>query len=289
MSTRMYVSLIGQLGEIVACEPAARLLKRQHGGAHLTWVTSRGYADLIKYNPQVDAVFEVGCLGEWVDLKPKLTGTVIDLNLNQAVCPHCAVRLIKSGTGSEVTVGNYLDYGPLLPGRLRGAGLPPVSDAPIFWKKTTNMRVCTDLLGRNYVVIQRAGREPQMGWPLEKWQLLVDRLTAHGYQVVEAGAPGGLGSVRHFESQDVHDIAWLIEGAAAFLGVDGDHAQLANALKKRSLVILGGYRGWPRYFPYTGFFERGAKIVRPEPGAGEGAEFVGVDAVFDGFVELMGA
>ena len=281
---RIYISLLGNLAGIVAAEPTARLLKRLYKGAFLTWITSRHYSELLKYNPYVDAVHEVSCLGEWVTLKPQIADTVFDLNLNQKICVHCGLQLFKDGRGSEVNCNNWYDFGPLLPALLSAAGLPPVSDAPTFWNKPAGITVFADLLGRPYIVIHTTSHEPDRAWPLNKWQALCDWLRALGYMVVEISLiPSGLGNVRHCKCNDFNDIACLIDGASFFIGIDSGFAHLANALKKKSLLIFGQYRGWTHYFPYTGFFEQGASIVRAHEGA---SAQVSVDAVKSEFIKL---
>jgi ADP-heptose:LPS heptosyltransferase len=281
---RVYVSLVEHVGDIIACEPVVRLVKRRWKGASVTWVASKKYSELVRYNPYLDSVLEVGCLGEWVCLKPKLVDPVFDLNVNQKVCPHCGIRLIKEGSGSQVTSSNWLDSGPLLPAFLTGAGLPPISDAPVFWKKPSGIRVWPDLLGRPYVVIQTTSNESSKCWPLDKWQSLSDWLHALGYAVVEVGlVSSGLTSVKYLDSRDFHDIAGVIEGAALFIGIDSGFAHMANALRVSALLIFGKYRSWSRYFPYTGYFEKNASIVRAESGQ---AAMVEVDAVKAEFSKL---
>lgn len=284
---RIFLSLIQHMGDIIACEPAARLIKRLHKGATLTWVVSHRYAELVRYNPAVDAVMEVACLGDWVKTKPHLTDTIYDLNVNHNVCINCCgLQLHKSGPGTEVTCNNWYDFGPLLPTFLQGAGLPPVSDAPVFWRKPSGIAIATDLLGRPYVVIQPASNDVKRNWEQSKWQQLCDWLRALGYQVVEVGLEAsGIQGVRYFKSRDFHDIACLISGAAAFIGVDSGFAHMANAYRIKSVLIFGKFRHWTHYFPYTGFFETGARIVR----AGEQeAAFVPVEAVQTEFAQLMG-
>jgi ADP-heptose:LPS heptosyltransferase len=283
---RIFISLIQHMGDIVACEPAARLVKRLHNGASVTWVVGRQYSELVRYNPYVDSTVEVACLGEWISIKQHLTDPVYDLNVNYGVCSNCCgLRLIKTGLGSEVNCANWFDYGPLLPAFLRGAGLPPVSDAPVFWKKQAGLSVSTDLLGKPYVVIQISSNETDKNWDLLKWQQFCDWLRSLGYVVVEVGLVSScLTSVKYFDNTNLQDIANLIDGATAFVGVDSGFAHMANALRKRSVLIFGKYRAWDHRFPYTGIFEKEACIVRSTDTP---AAMVTLDAVKTGFVRLM--
>jgi heptosyltransferase-3 len=82
--------------------------------------------------------------------------------------------------------------------------------------------------------------------------------------------------------------AALIANAALFVGVDSGFAHVANALRVRGVIILGAYRKFPNYFPYSGFYIEpfNCALVRATP---RPASEVPVDAVIaaaDRFLQL---
>lgn len=285
---KVLLSLMEHIGDIVACEPAARLVKAMHPGCTLYWVTSRKFAPLVRHNPHIDAVVELECLGEWARILPTLTDLVYDLNVEGKVCAHCGVQLHKRQPSHGVDCTNWYDHGPLLPTFLKGAGLPPVADQPRFWLQKNDICVSARHLGRKLAVLHVRSTDPLREWTQQGWAHLAAWLRYQGYVVLEVGLePSGIAGVEYFASTNFQDIANLINGVSLFVGIDSGFAHFANALKIPSIVLLGKYRHWENYTPYTGSFHARSTIVRPVPvNHGKACAEIHWDAVCQAIVGL---
>lgn len=56
----------------------------------------------------------------------------------------------------------------------------------------------------------------------------------------------------------------VLSKATLFIGIDSGPAHLANAVGVSAVILLGGYKGFVRYMPYSGGYQDGtrADIVR---------------------------
>jgi len=288
VGTKVFISMMEHIGDIVACEPAARLVKAMFPGCILYWVTSRKFASLVKFNPYIDAVVELECLGEWARLQANLNEVVFDLNVNHKVCAHCGVQLNKRQDAHGVDCTNWYDHGPLLPTFLKGAGLPAIADQPRFWLQKSDLSIDARYLGRRLAVIHPKSTDVQREWTLDRWAGLTAWLRLKGFAVLEVGlAASGIPGVEFFNSQDFQEIANLINTSDVFIGIDSGFAHFANALEIPSVILLGKFRHWENYTPYTGTFHARSRIVRPFPlFQGKRTAEIEVDAVCKAVLSL---
>ena len=59
------ISLTRRIGDIIACEPISRNIRKNNPNAFIVWFTEKQYAPLLAYNPDIDLVFAVLCVSEW--------------------------------------------------------------------------------------------------------------------------------------------------------------------------------------------------------------------------------
>ena len=280
------VGLVEHLGDIVAAEPVARAVRRDHPGASLRWVARAPYTTVPARFPGIDEVVTVGCLTEWMLLRASgLTGETIDLHINGRYCPKCSIPITKGGEAGRIGPDTYYRFGNLLRVQCLSAGLPAIEDGPVLEPGPDAERRADGLgLPERFVVIHCSSNEEARDWVVLKWRSLVDHITLRlGLDVVEVGTAARViaknaGQERTLCGElTILETAELIRRSALFIGIDSGPAHLANAVGARGVILLGHYRDFERYMPYSGAFETGerAELLWAEgPAANLAAETV---------------
>lgn len=254
------INLTEHIGDIVACEPVSYHLRKEHPKSYIIWSVNKKYAELVKYNPHINAVLELSCLTEWIPLKKMFSQfvTIYDLHINGK---RCTVHRIssKNSSNTSLTFTNYLNKGNLLQVGAMAAGIKNMPDyAPSFHFKPG---VGSPNFRDEYIVIHPLSNEAEKNWCHEKWNTLVERILEKytDVHIVEIG----LSPIIRSSSERYHDftskldfqqIAKLIDSSSLFVGVDSGFAHFANALKKNSLILMGYYQDFKNYQVYSGYF-----------------------------------
>ena len=262
------ISKVEHFGDIVAVEPLARFLRRKHPNAFLVWCVKEEYRELLLDHPALDLVLTVVCLSEASAVAGSgLFDYVYDLHENLRFCPRCLSLISKSP--AAVTMQNYLHFDNLLAAACITANLPILNDSPVIQiPSAARSRVAQLDLPPQYIVLHCSSRERVKSWPPSSWQKLAYRLHGHNLPpVVEIGQRSALTS-RHTPTHNlcnklsIMETAAVIEKSLLFLGVDSGPAHLANALHIPGIILIGKYRGFRRYIPYSGFYRHGgARII----------------------------
>ena len=273
---RIGIGLVEHFGDIVACEPVARYLRKQYKDAEICWVVRDSFRELVDHNPNVDRTIAVDCLTDWIKWRShNVFDLVVDLHVNERICQQCRIPLHKPEGNPRITGESHLEHGSLLRAFCLAAGLPPLDDAPRVYIPEAVARTVDALqLPERYVAVHAVSNSEGKDWDPEKWSAFAQHVAAElGLPVVElglapalpAGAPGVIdlcGQTRLLQTAEV------IRRAAAFVGVDSGPAHFANALATPSVVLLGQLAQFERYNPFSGDFgkERNVTIVRNETG-----------------------
>ncbi len=287
------INLIEHFGDIVACEPVARYIRNRHPNAYVVWTVRRPYRELLLHNPAIDEVFALCCITEWMQIaKSGLFDEIIDLHPQNRECPICRKQLLKSNGNTEITIENYYNYGNLMAAYCQSAGIPVIKDQPrIFIPPETVASIDLRGLPESFVVIHCSSNENCRDWKQEKWLQLVQKIMKDlNITVVEIG----LQSLIDLESDcyvnlcgqlSLLETAEVIRRAKLFIGIDSGPAHLANATGTFGLILLGEYRIFKRYMPYSGGYENGenAKILYHNGPAAE----ISPDRVFDAVKEYL--
>lgn len=287
----IYILCIESMGDIVACEPLARIMREKAQGAKVTWIVKAQYADIVKYNPNIDEIKLVANLAEAEaycnELKKEENAVIVDCHYNGRICS--ATHLVHSNLiNPKIYDETYFNYGALLENFSLTAGLEKCSLAPIFHEKPGVENVLT---GYRYVVFHCRSAERCKDWKADKWRKLTERLIAQGYYVAEIG----LEPVIEYRDEhyvdctkihDVQQIAQIIKGADAFVGIDSVFAHIANCYSKDAVLIFGKYHDFDVIMPYTGCYaEKSEEVIVY---ASEGmAENVDVDVVYRRLMERL--
>jgi heptosyltransferase-3 len=255
---KVLVVLTEHLGDIVACEPVGRYARTTHPGANIIWVVNRRYQNLVDGNPSIDQVVAVQFLSEWILARMFLLRCpgvkIIDLHLHQRYCGRFGHHL-HNPNPTGISLENYYKFGPLLTAFSLAAGLPPLAERPIL--HLARKRPALELPKR-FVVLQSQSNEAERQWDPLKWRAVIDHLGA-AYQLptVEVGLRSTLSDPGPWHLDlcgrlSLEEIAYVIDHAVLFLGIDSAFAHFANASARPSVVLLGRYRKFERYLPYCG-------------------------------------
>lgn len=259
-----WVLLVMSLGDIMACEPIPRRLKALAPGAKVHWIVLGQFAEALEGNPYVDEVVKVASLTEGKEIaSAKASGDgnaiVVDCHFDGTSCP-ATNRIFQNPANPAVNVHNYYAFGPLLGTFSLAAGLPISDDAPLFHLGAEFPQELEQAFKAPCVVFHCHSSEKCRDLPDAKWNEMAARLTDAGVNVVEVGsvrALAGRNGVFDFTGRrSLRKIAGAIDAAKVFVGIDSAFAHMANAMRKQSVVILGKFRNFESYFPYSGEFSR---------------------------------
>lgn len=268
---KVLIGLVEHIGDIVACEPVARYLKRKYPGCTLSWVVNARYRDLIDSNPNVDETVIVDCLTDWIKVsRHGRYDYITDLHLNYRGCSHCGIPLVKTHGNPFVNAFEWFDHGALLEAFSIGAGLPKLSAAPRLYLSDTHVKaVDTRDLPKHYCVIHRESDSERTVWIDDNWRALAEWIARElRLPIVEIGVGKDRPSPLTGRAIDLRgktsilEAAEVIRRARFFVGVDSGPAHLANAARVPGIVLLGQMGTCRQYTPYTGFYGSDAPDVK---------------------------
>lgn len=263
------ILLTEHLGDIVACEPVARMVRMRYPDHIRVWVTRKPYHELVAHHPALDDSLVVTCLTEAL-LVGNAVDRVVNLHVNRRRCSWFGTEWQREDGNPIVDITNHLDHGALLECFAKAAGLPDDfrnAQPELFIPEET--RSAESILGRRtpYAVLHCLSNETDRNWTTESWLALSSRLSRQSnLLLVEVGLTPEL-AARDANVIDLCgrlsllEVAQLIRGAALFIGVESGWAHVANATRCPSLIVMGRYRQWETYMPYTGFLRDHASTM----------------------------
>ncbi len=270
MVKKVLIGLVEHMGDIIACEPITRILKKKYKSSYITWVAHPVYNEILKSNPHIDQIINVECLTEWIKIsKHTKNYLIIDLHINFRECECCRIPLIKHKGNPEVTIHNWYDYGSLFNAFSFSAGLQVNNEHPKVYIQKSNIDAVNKLqLPEKYIVIHRISNDAERDWDEDKWCLLIKYIKKNlDIKIVEIGNKNqrknnlpGIIDLRGITS--ILESAEIIRRSKAFIGIDSGPAHIANAVEKESVILLGSYKNFKNYNPYSGFFSKKTSKVR---------------------------
>ena len=257
------IGLVEHVGDIVACEPVIRALRRTES-MNLLWIVRTDYVDLVRFHPDLHAWLGVTCLTEWALLRRLfwfLTRT--DLHIDRRRCHWFGIS-IRNYNSSSVTLDNYYRHGNLLTVLARSAGLEMSDESPVMHFGDTNT-VDRELaaLGRPFAVFHCRSNEQSRDWSSSGFQRIAGYLVDETPLIV---VEIGLAPVLQPGHSRIHDFCgrfrldqygYLISRSRLFVGVDSGFAHMANAVNTFGVILIGQYRGFRDYMPYSGRYGSG--------------------------------
>lgn len=291
MTPHFYILCVESMGDIIACEPIIRKLKRDVPDSKVTWIVKQSYAEVIKYNPLINEIVEVSCLGEADDfcdnLKDK-NSVVIDCHFNGRRCTKTN-RVHQNDINPMIEESTYYNYGALLENFSLTAGMQKISDAPLFCE---NIKAKNPVdTGKKYAVLHCKSSELCRDWQPDKWNEVAYKMIKKGYTVVEIGLEPIISSKskKYTDCTNLHDIqtiAQIIKDADIFIGCDSGFSHIANCYKKKAILLLGKYRRFSRPMPYTGYYaiQKENTILYAH---NDGVQSLSVEEVYDKILEKL--
>lgn len=265
------VALIEHLGDIVACEPIARFLRREYPNTIIVWCVRSQYRALIDAHPDIDVTLVVHCLTvkEMLIRSGVFTRTV-DLHFKERYCSLCGESYVRENHGSPSTISlqNYFHHGGILASFSRYAGLSIADEGPnINIPSEIERSVERFSLPERYIVIHCVSNNVEKDWPQEKWKSFVERvIDSYNISVIEVGQETVLDDMqpplyRNLRGRSsILETAYLIKKAAMFVGIDSGPAHLANAVGTYGILLMGNYLNFKNYNPFSGGYGDGSNV-----------------------------
>lgn len=264
------IGMVEHLGDIVAAEPVSRFARQQYPDAKILWVSRKDYAAVPAGFAAVDQVVTVNCLTEWLLLRASgVCRPAWDLHINQRYCPRCQIPLVKTGPAAGIGPASYYRFGNLLAVQCLSAGLPVQTAGPELPPDEAAAGMVAALhLPARFVVIHCRSNEPSRDWPTERWGRLLDHMRVEA--IVEVGSRAAVVTSNDRYRRNlcgalsIRQTAEVIRQAVLFIGIDSGPAHLANAVDTPGVVLLGNYKSFDGYMPFSGGYANGqrATIVR---------------------------
>ena len=271
-SPHFFVLCVEGLGDVIAAEPVARVLKRMSPYGTVSWVVKAGCKDLIRYNPSVDEVIGVESLWAGYVLCKKQVAESGNIFVN---CHfdgwRCSVtgKFLSNPVNPQINVDNSLAITHILGGFSAAAGLPILDETPQFHLSSAARH--PDFGALPYVVIHCRSKDADKNWSDENFNRLARFVISKGIQVVEIGTEKVVQSDSPFYHdftgpQNFQSLGATIKDSSLFIGVDSCFAHVANAFLRPSVILQGLYRQYFDYQPYSGEFARSRlfRIVHPK-------------------------
>ena len=262
------ISQVEHLGDIVACEPVVREIRRQWPKAFIVFALRSDYRELMNAHPDVDFVLPVTCISEWARYTVSdIFDQVIDLNIEDRKCRICCKSWRKQGGNHGVTFSNYLNLGSLMETFCRSAGITAPTEGPKIYQGKNYVTFINNLrLPNSFVVIHTNSNMPNKSLPTNMWQQIFSYITKRwDLPIVEIGLETGILTSNETRNRSlcgqlsILQSAEVIRRSILFLGVDSGPAHLANAVGAYGIVILGHYQNFRRYIPYSGDYAHGIR------------------------------
>jgi ADP-heptose:LPS heptosyltransferase len=257
-----YIHCIESLGDIVACEPIIRYLKRIEPGSKIVWIIRTNAVEIVKYNPYVDEIVTVENLSESAviisEKRKESKNVIIDCHHNGR---YYGDYIHSNPNNPAVTGVTFLDYGPLLKNFCYCAGLPGLLDAPLFHLSPDAKK--PDKMPEKYVVFHCKSSAEYKDWDDNKWNRLAEEIISLGYSVVELGTEAvvKIKNSSYYDCTHISDFqisACIIKDADFFIGIDSLFAHIANCFNVYGILIFSHYFfGFTRPMPYTGNYANG--------------------------------
>lgn len=256
------VFLLEHLGDIVACEPIVRYLKKENPDAYVIWGVKKIYREITENNPHIDKMMMIHCLTERRLLeKSGLFDEVVDLHFQDRYCSLCLRPLKKENNASKINLSNYFYHGSLLSAMSQSAGLPALDDQPaVYIPESAVRKVDRLLLPKEFIVINCTSNASEKGWPADKWlQLLTEMKESICLPVYEIGTETFFDKTPDMCQSlcgklSILESAEVIRRATLFIGIDSGPAHLANAVGTPGVILIGSYLGFTQYMPFSGSY-----------------------------------
>ncbi|QKZ13644.1 glycosyltransferase family 9 protein [Spirosoma sp. KUDC1026] len=264
------IILSEQMGDIIACEPVAREVRRQHPDAHIIWVVREAYVELVKYHPDLDGYLTEKCPSERMMLiQSGIYDKVYNMHISHRKCKYCPEDIVNpTADAIDLTFDNYYHRGDLLYMFSQAAGLPALDEQPrMYIPDSVKQQIDALKLPDQPIVIHTQSSHIMRDWPADNWNRLVNwMLATFPNPIIEVGIQPVVTSndprfVNLCGRLSLLETAEVIRRARLFIGIDSGPAHMANAGNTEGILLLGKLFDFVDYMPYSGRYKRGEGVT----------------------------
>lgn len=264
------IILSEQMGDIIACEPVAREVRRLHPDGYIIWVVREPYVELVRHHPDLDGYLVEKCPGErvWL-LRSGIYDVVYNMHISHRKCKYCTEDPVNpTADHIGLTFDNYLDRGDLLYTFSQAAGLPALTDDPrMYIPEAVGRQVAALNLADSPIVIHCQSSHIMRDWPTDHWNRLVGwLLETYPYSIIEVGV-NPVVTRQHPRFRNLCGQLSLLETAEAirqarlFVGIESGPAHMANAGGTTGIILQGQLFDFTNYLTYSGRYKRGEGVT----------------------------
>ena len=261
------ISLTRRIGDIIACEPISRNIRKNNPNAFIVWFTEKQYAPLLAYNPDIDLVFAVLCVSEWALYSKHANFDMIcDFHFQGKEC--CFLSLNKNNGNKYINHNNYYDYGNLLKVFSLVSGFEPIDNQPRFYNDEKYINIVNKLnLPSYFITVHNESGSNQRNWTIEKWNRLVNHIIKrYKVFVVEIGLRSELSIIDNkmylnlSNKLSILSTAEVIKRSSIFIGLDSGPSHIANAVGTKGIILMGDYYHFTNYQPFSGGYNNESEV-----------------------------
>ncbi|GAB3760009.1 glycosyltransferase family 9 protein [Spirosoma pomorum] len=264
------IILSEQMGDIIACEPVAREVRRRHPDGHIIWVVKAAYAELVKYHPDLNGYLIEKCPSERMMLiRSGIYDQVYNLHISHRKCKYCPEDIVNpTADAIDLTFDNYYHRGNLLYMFSQAAGLLALDEQPrMYIPDSVKQQINALNLPTEAIVIHTQSSHIARDWPADNWNRLVSwMLATYPNPIIEVGIQPMV-TVDHPRfinlcgRLSLLETAEVIRRARLFIGIDSGPAHMANAGNTEGILLLGKLFDFVDYMPYSGRYKRGEGVT----------------------------
>lgn len=253
-----FIALTDRLGDILAAESTVRKIKKSSN--YIVWVCQTRFTDLLKFNPEIDAILPVSSYTEMIilrtiDKKNKWT----NLHIDGYLCDKFGFRA-NNKTPSNINLQNYYNFGTLADvysligtGQISNA-IPRIYPDRNFNAETFLSKIF-DQPENPLLIIHPVSDEAARSWSESQAQVTINWFLENtNFNILEVGLTPVLkpySKVHLLRDQLALSSQFsLFQKASFFIGVDSGFSHVANASTTPSILLLSNYRNFKNHLPW---------------------------------------
>ena len=259
------ILLAEHFGDIVACEPLSRELRRMYPNGKLYWIVKKDYRELLDFNPHIDVIIEeYSVLHSMLLTEKNPFDNFYNCHLSGLRRYNYLRKTLKNPLAISLNIltGNYFDHGNILEVFAKVGGLPVINEPPkIYIPESVEKKIEKLDFPHKIIVIHCHSNYSPKDWQVYFWEKLVlDLLNTFDYNIVEIGLSSNL-KINHFGYYNfcgklsLLETAEIIKKADFFIGIDSGPAHFANAVNTFGFLLYGKLGDFENYMPYSGKYE----------------------------------
>lgn len=292
----IYIIILPEhIGDVIAFSPFAEYLKKEDKKAYIAWLIKPNYLSIIENNNYINHCISISCDGIAEKFSKSKLFKTFDVRFNgNNFCNICITERKYQKIDQNFTLENYYEYGSLLEIFSNLAGKPLKKEdwfPQITVSDFTKKEIDKLNLPKKYICIHTTSNDVNREWTYEKWEELISKIfEKENIGIVQIGLKNNL-KINHPNFIDLCGKLSLIETtevikrAQIFIGIDSGPAHMANAMKTKSIILLGKYREITNYMPFSGNFANGidSKIIYDSDMV---CSEISVETVFDYYLKM---